>query len=291
MPTKVEKDSITGTETTGHEWDGIKELNTPLPKWWVWVFYITIIWSVGYMLLYPAVPYITGYTKGLIGYSQRVLVEESIAEARARQADFYDSIEASTPAQILDNPELLAFSLRGGEAAFADNCVPCHALGGAGLPGGYPVLADDDWLWGGSVEDIHLTLLHGIRHDNDETRFSIMTAFGGEFGILSREEIRDVADYVLSLSGVEGNAEAVARGEEIFATQCVSCHGDDGRGLREFGAPNLADAIWLYGGSRSDVIAQITRPSHGVMPAFNERLDEATIKMLTVYVHSLGGGE
>ena len=118
-----------------------------------------------------------------------------------------------------------------------------------------------------------------------------MTAFGGEFGILSREEIRDVADYVLSLSGVEGDAEAVARGEEIFATQCVSCHGDDGRGLREFGAPNLADAIWLYGGTRSDVIAQIAQPSHGVMPGWNERLDESTIKMLTVYVHSLGGGE
>ena len=292
MPTKIEKDSITGTETTGHEWDGIKELNTPLPKWWVYVFYICIIWSLGYALLYPSVPGLTGYFAGLIGYSQRELLDDALAEARAEQAQFYDRIDRMTPAEMLSDPEILNFSLAGGESAFADNCAPCHGLGGAGNPGGYPVLADDDWLWAGTLDSIEYSIRHGIRNEQDDAaRFSLMPTFGGEFGILSREEIHDVANYVLQLSGQEHNADRAARGAETFVQQCVACHGDNGAGLAEFGAPNLTDAIWLYGGERTQIIAQIGNPTHGVMPPWANRLDDADIKMLTVYVHALGGGE
>ena len=293
MPTKVEKDAITGTETTGHEWDGIKELNTPLPKWWLYVFYATIIWSVIYMILMPSVPGITGYFAGVLGYDQRVAVEERLAEARERQGENLVRMAALTPAEIIEDPDLLPFALAGGEAAFADNCAPCHGLGGAGNPGGFPVLADDDWIWGGTLDDIRFSIVHGIRNDADpDARFSQMPVYGGQFGILSNEEIRDVADYVLSLSGRgEADEETLARGGEIYAQQCVACHAEDGRGLYEFGGPNLTDAIWLYGGERSEIIAQIANPRQGVMPPWLPRLSDETIDMLTVYVHSLGGGQ
>ncbi|MCB9957890.1 MAG: cytochrome-c oxidase, cbb3-type subunit III [Rhodospirillaceae bacterium] len=297
MPTKVEKDSVTGTETTGHEWDGIKELNTPLPKWWLYIFYASIIWSVIYCIFMPSVPYITGYFGGIWDYSQRATVEEQLAAAHQRQSVFLDRMAGLSPEQVAEDPELLTFALAGGAAAFADNCAPCHALGGAGNPGGYPVLADDDWLWGGTMDDIMVTIRHGIRSDLDtNTRLATMPNFGSD-GLLSREQVAAVADYVLSLSGHgDAGAETLAEGAEIFAAQCVSCHGADGTGLHEFGAPNLTDAIWLYGGERSEVIAQVNHPRLGVMPAWEERangqgLDDTTIRMLTVYVHSLGGGE
>ena len=291
MPTKVEKDSITGTETTGHEWDGIKELNTPLPKWWVYVFYITIVFAVVYALLYPSFPGVSGYFGGLIGYNQREILDQQIEEARAAQGQFFDLAEQMTPAEMIDDAEMFRFAFAGGEAAYADNCAPCHGAGGAGVPGGFPVLADDAWLWGGSLDDIYHTLLYGIRHEHAETRFSLMPTFGGEFGLLSREEIGDVTDYVLSLSGREHDAERAGRGGEIFAQQCVACHGEDSRGLREFGAPDLTDQIWLFGGERSEIVMQIAEPQHGVMPGWVDRLEDSTIKMLTVYVHALGGGE
>ena len=293
MPTKVEKDSVTGTETTGHEWDGIKELNTPLPKWWLYIFYATIAWSVVYMIWMPSVPWINGYFGGLSEYSQRAEVEESLAAARERQSVFLDRMADLTPQEIADDPELLTVALAGGEAAYADNCAPCHGLGGAGNPGGYPVLADDAWLWGGTMDAITYTINHGIRNDQDaDARLSVMPTYGGQFGILSRDEIHAVADYVLSLSGHEGAEEDVlAQGAEIFTAHCVACHGENAAGLYEFGAPNLTDAIWLYGGERAEVIAQIANPRLGVMPPWQPRLDETTIDMLTVYVHSLGGGQ
>ena len=336
MPTKVEKDSVTGTETTGHEWDGIKELNTPLPKWWLYIFYACVAWSVVYCFFMPSVPYVTGYFGGIWDYSQRETVEEQLAAARADQAVFLDRMSGLSPDQVAEDPELLTFALAGGAAAFADNCAPCHGLGGAGNPGGYPVLADDDWLWGGTMQDIETTVRHGIRSDLDmNTRLAVMPNFGAD-GLLDRAQVAAVADYVLSLSrthprasaedmqetaeaaasGDEGamveaaahgaeqmglassgpSEETLAMGAEIFAAQCATCHGADATGLHEFGAPNLTDAIWLYGSSRADVIAQINRPRLGVMPAWEERangggLDDNTIRMLTVYVHSLGGGE
>ena len=283
MPTKIEKDSITGTETTGHEWDGIKELNTPLPKWWLYVFYATIIWSAIYYVLYPTIPGI----KGLMGFSQREEIVERIAEARERQGENRERIAAASLEEIRGDADLLNFALTGGRAAFADNCAPCHAAGGAGRTG-YPIVADDEWVWGGSLEDIHLTLLHGIRAGNDETRFGEMPAFGVD-ELLEKDQIDQVADYVQALS--QGAASADTPGAEVYAENCAACHGEVGEGGRDFGAPKLANQIWLYGGEKEQVVQQIVQPRLGVMPGWTGRLDETTIKMLTVYVHALGGGE
>jgi cytochrome c oxidase cbb3-type subunit 3 len=290
MPTKVERDAVTGTPTTGHEWDGIRELNTPLPKWWVYVLYATIVWSIGYYLLYPAIPWGLGYTQGLLGWSQRHEVVERIAAAQARQAVFVDRVKAASLAEIRADPDLLNFAHAGGRAAFADNCTPCHGSGAAGTVG-YPSLADDDWLWGGDLEAIYTTVRHGVRWAADEeTRISAMPRFGVD-GVLGREQIDDVAEYVLSLGGTATDAAAAARGKPLFADNCAACHGADGKGLREFGAPRLSDRLWLYGGDKDAVVASITNARSGVMPAWATRLDDVTIKQLAIYVHSLGGGE
>lgn len=285
------KDPVTDTETTGHEWDGIRELDNPAPKWLMYIFYATIIWSIGYWILYPAWPNLMGggYTRGVLGYVQRAEIEEQIAAKRADQAVMNDRIASASLQEIRGDADLLSFALAGGRVAFADNCAGCHGAGGSGNTG-FPVLVDDDWLWGGTLEDIQYTILHGIRNSSAEARYSEMPRFGRD-GILNREEINDVAEYVLSLSGKATDAVAAERGKEIFAAQCVACHGENGEGMRELGAPNLADDIWLYGGSKKKVVESITNARFGVMPAWGGRLDESTIKQLTVYVHALGGGE
>ena len=284
-----ETDSISGVETTGHEWDGIKELNNPLPRWWVYVLYATIVWAVGYWIAMPAWPTISSYTKGVLGYSQRANVAASIAEVRAGQAELRQAIAGSEPAAIIDDPALLEFAMAGGASAFGDNCAPCHGRGAEGAPG-YPNLNDDVWIWGGTPEDIHTTLRVGIRAGHQETRESEMPAFGRD-QILSRTEIDEVAEYVLSLSGEPGDAEAAKRGAVLFADNCSACHGEDGEGDQSLGAPNLADAIWLYGGDKASVVASIADSRAGVMPYWEGRLDDVTIKQLVVYVHSLGGGQ
>jgi cytochrome c oxidase cbb3-type subunit 3 len=289
MPTKIEKDSLTGTETTGHEWDGIKELNNPLPRWWLWVFYVSIGWSLIYWVLYPSIPGVTGYFGGLLGGNQREKLEIRMAEAEEYQAEYRTALAEASAADIEADTELLNFAFAGGRAAFADNCAPCHQLGGAGQAGGYPVLADDDWLWGGTLDAIEHTITYGVRHEPAETRFSMMPAYG-ETGILSRDEIDAVTGYVLSLSDAP-EANATEEGEAIYTAQCAACHGMNGEGLAALGAPNLSDQVWLYGGGFADVAQQIWDPQHGVMPAFGPRLDDTTLKMLTVYVHNLGGGE
>ena len=289
MPTKIEKDALTGKTTTGHEWDGIKELNTPLPKWWLYILYATIVWSAVWWLLYPSWPWFNGYFGGLLGANQRVELERRLAVAGAQRAQYMERIKAASLEQIAQDPELASFALAGGAAAFADNCAPCHGLGGAGQ-GFYPSLADDAWIWGGTLDDIQTTILYGIRSGHEQTRFNEMPAFGA-LGMLSREEISDVAEYVLSLSGHSEDAEAAARGAPIFAEQCASCHGEQGEGNQELGAPALNDAIWLYGGTKEAIVAQIYSPRHGVMPAWVGRLDPETIKILATYVHSLGGGQ
>ena len=280
MPTKIEKDAVTGTETTGHEWDGIKELNTPLPKWWLYVLYATILWSLVYVVLYPAIPGISGYTKGVLGWSMRVELEGELAKARERQGEMRASLAERSPEEIRGDDSLLSFALAGGHAAFADNCAPCHAAGGAGRPG-YPILADDDWIWGGTLDDIQTTLNYGIRSDHEDTRVSDMPAFGD---ILEAEDIAALVDHVAGLSN--GSAAADSDGATLYAEQCAACHGEAGEGIREVGGPRLNDAIWLYGGEPENIAAQIRRPKQGAMPAWIDRLDKDTIKMLTVYVHS-----
>ncbi len=288
MPTKKEKDDLTGQETTGHEWDGIEELNNPLPKWWLYVFYASIVWAVGYMLLFPAIPSLTGYTKGLLGWERRAIVEQDIRQARAAQATYLDGIRETDLSGIMGDPDLLNFSLRGGEAVFADNCAACHGQGGAGRPGGYPALVDDNWLWGGDLENIHHTIAYGVRNEHSDSRSSQMPAFGG---MLDRDELRSVTEYVISLAREPEDAELAEAGREVYATQCAACHGDDGGGMTQLGAPTLNNDIWLYGGERGEISRQIANPRHGVMPPWEERLGEEMVKMLTVYVHALGGGE
>ncbi|MGD8356346.1 MAG: cytochrome-c oxidase, cbb3-type subunit III [Methyloceanibacter sp.] len=275
--------------TTGHEWDGIEEWNNPLPKWWLYTFYACVIWAIGYWIVYPAWPTVSSYTKGYLGYSQRAQVNKDIAAAKEGTAVFSDKIAEGDFEAIKADPELLSFALAGGEAAFGDNCAPCHGRGAQGFVG-YPNLRDDAWIWGGSLEGIQQTILHGIRSDDPQTRMSMMPAFG-ELGILNREQILDTVQYVMSLSGNEEDAEAAARGQELYATNCAACHGPDGAGNQALGAPNLTDELWLYGGDKDTLVETITYSRAGMMPAFSERLDPATIKKLAIYVHSLGGGQ
>jgi cytochrome c oxidase cbb3-type subunit 3 len=285
-----EIDDISGTETTGHEWDGIKELNTPLPRWWLWTFYATIVFALGYMIAYPAWPLINGATPGLLGYSSRAELLREVDTARTAQSAQLEKVKTLPLEEIRKDSDLLQFAVAGGRAAFRVNCIQCHGSGAAGGKG-YPNLNDDDWLWGGTLDQIHATLLHGIRHTGDpDTRQSPMPAFGAD-GILKPEQISDVAEYALRLSGQTFDPEAATRGVTVYTENCVACHGEAGEGMREFGGPRLADPIALYVADKASIVAQITRPRHGVMPAWNTRLDEVTIKQLAIYVHSLGGGE
>lgn len=287
-PNKKDIDPLTGVETTGHEWDGMKELNNPAPRWWLWVFYVTVIWSVAYFVLYPAWPTPGGATKGTLGYTQEKELAASQQAIMARQANYLAAFEKADYATIMKTPELYQFAKAGGAAAFKDNCATCHGTGGAGGKG-YPNLNDDDWLWGGSVEEIETTLLYGIRSGHEEARISQMPAFGQD-KMLTTAQIDAVVDFVLTLSGGKATAGST-EGAGIFAEQCASCHGADGRGLRSVGAPNLADKIWLYGGTRADVYQTVYNARAGVMPHWVDRLDRNTIRQLAVYVHELGGGE
>lgn len=281
-------DEITGVETTGHEWDGIRELNNPMPRWWLLTFYATIVWALGYTIAYPAWPLISSATTGLLGYSSRAELDSALTEAQARQQRFIEAIAARDVEEILADDELRQFAISAGGAAFRINCVQCHGSGAEGSPG-YPNLNDDDWLWGGSPEEIRYTIAHGIRFaDDDETRYSEMPAYAG---VLEPRQISEVAAYVVSLTGTPRDPSMVEPGREVFAEQCAACHGDDARGSREFGAPDLADAIWFYGSSEADIARQIRQPRHGVMPGWQERLGDVTVKQLAVYVYSLGGGE
>ncbi len=280
-------DEPTGVETVGHEWDGIEELNNPLPRWWIITWVLTILFSIGYMVVYPAWPLLSKGTEGIWGWSSRGQLAQETKAAEGARAETLAALAATPIEQIPNDPKLLAAAKAGGKAAFLVNCVQCHGSGAAGSIG-YPNLNDDDWLWGGNVKEIEQTLLHGIRQPgNDQTRTSLMPSFGAD-GLLTAAQISDVADHVLSLSG---KAAANANGAAVFAANCVACHGTDGKGLRQFGAPNLADAIWLYGGKKEQVTASIHKAHAGVMPAWGGKLDAVTIKMLAVYVHSLGGGE
>jgi cytochrome c oxidase cbb3-type subunit III len=281
-------DEISGVATTGHEWDGIKELNNPLPRWWVWTFYATIVWSLGYVIAYPAWPLITSATTGVLGYSSRQELGNEMRAAADSQAAQLQAIRESSLADILADENLRRFAVSAGAAAFKVNCSQCHGSGAQGTAG-YPNLNDDDWLWGGDIEAIHQTIAHGIRFAGDEdTRVSEMPAFAE---ILGADEVKQVAAYVVSLSGTPSDAALAEAGATVYADNCAACHAEDGTGNRDLGAPNLADAIWFYGSTESQIAAQIRQPKHGVMPAWNARLGATTIKQLAVYVHSLGGGE
>jgi cytochrome c oxidase cbb3-type subunit III len=283
-------DKVTGTATTGHEWDGIKELNTPLPRWWIITFYACIVWAVGYWIVYPAWPLVSGYTSGVLHYSSRADVAVELANLEKIRGEKMVTLGAASLADIEKDPGLLALARARGKAVFGDNCAPCHGSGGAGAMG-YPNLNDDDWLWGGTLDQIMQTIQFGARSGHPKSHESAMLAFGRD-GMLKSEEITTVANYVRSLSELSTRQgyDPVA-GRKIFAENCVSCHGDAGKGNQEVGAPNLTDKIWLYGSDEATIIETITNGRASVMPAWIGRLDPSTIKAMAVYVHSLGGGQ
>ncbi|APX15833.1 cytochrome-c oxidase, cbb3-type subunit III [Phaeobacter inhibens] len=276
--------------TTGHSWDGIEEFDNPMPRWWLWTFYATIIWAIGYTVAYPAWPGIQSATAGVLGWNSRALVAEEIAAVNEANAPINSRLEEIELASITTDPELNGYAVSAGSAVFKTWCAQCHGAGAAGAKG-YPNLLDDDWLWGGSMEDIHATIAHGIRNEeSDDARYSEMPAFGRD-ELLEKDEIDQVVNYVMSLSGEPQDADKVAPGAVIFADNCASCHMEDGTGDRSQGAPNLADAIWLYGGDHATLTETVYNSRYGVMPNWNARLTEAQIRAVTAYVHQLGGGE
>ncbi|MCY4207703.1 MAG: cytochrome-c oxidase, cbb3-type subunit III [Roseovarius sp.] len=285
-----EIDEATGVETVGHEWDGIKELDNPMPRWWLWTFYATIIFSIGYMIYYPSIPLIEDSTQGISGHTNRAALQVEMAEAAESRQVYLSQIADSDLQVIRGNEELARFAVAGGDSAFKIHCSQCHGTGAQGSPG-YPNLNDDDWLWGGDLDAIYLSIKHGIRNDeDDDARYSEMPAYGAD-ELLERDEIAQVTQYVLQISGQDHDRELAALGEETFGSECATCHGPNGGGDREFGAPNLTDAISLYGNNAELIARQIRKPKHGVMPAWGDRLSDETVKQLAIYVHNLGGGE
>ena len=283
-------DHVSGRATTGHEWDGIKELNTPLPRWWVITFYLCIVWAFGYWIVYPAWPLLSSHTAGIWNYSTRAEVATELANLEKIRGDKMVALGAASLGEIEKNPALLALARARGKTVFGDNCAPCHGSGGAGAKG-YPNLNDDEWLWGGSLEQIMQTIQFGARSGHPKAHENAMLAFGKE-GVLKKDQIVTVANYVRALSSLPtAPGYDAAAGAKIFAENCTSCHGDNGKGNQELGAPDLTDKIWLFGSDEATLIETITNGRAGVMPAWVGRLDPSTIKALTVYVHSLGGGK
>lgn len=292
MCAKQVKQTPREVPTTGHVWDGIQEYDNPMPRWWLWVLYLTIIWGIGYTIAYPAWPLISGHTQGVIGSNQRADVEADIKRFDDANAGVKAKLVAADLATIPANDELKTFAVSAGASLFKNNCAQCHGSGAAGVQGkGYPNLLDNDWLWGGDMTAIHATITHGIRNTTDEdARLSQMPAFGVD-GILEKPQIDQVVQYVLQISGQDHDAALATAGTTVFAENCVACHGEDAKGMRDFGAPNLTDAIWLYGGSVATLTETVTKARYGVMPAWTGKLSEDEIRAVATYVHSLGGGE
>lgn len=283
-------DAKTGVSTTGHEWDDIRELNNPLPRWWLWVFYVTIVWSVLYWVVYPAWPLITSQTNGIFGWNSRAAVVEELSALQSKRAELGTKLAAASVKDIENDPKLLSFARAWAKPMFAENCGPCHGQGAQGAKG-YPNLNDDDWVWGGTAEAIEQTIRYGIRNENGQSRQGNMPAFGRD-GLIAKADIPAIADYVRSLSGLPTEKGIdLAKGAKLFAENCASCHGEKGEGNQDMGALNLTDQIWLYGSDRATIMEGIQNGRGGVMPAWANRLDDTTIKALTVYVHTLGGGK
>ncbi len=289
MNERKEVDTHSGTETTGHEWDGVKELNTPLPRWWVWIFIGCIVWAAGYWILMPSWPLSNGYTHGLLGRSERKDVVAALDALKAGRSRFEAQLERTPLTRIESNPDLLQFTEAEGKSAFANNCAPCHGVGAQGSRG-YPNLNDDVWLWGGTLDDILHTITVGVRSTSPQTRQSQMPAFGRD-SMLKPAQIDDLTEYVVSLSGRPADPAAVARARQLFADNCSPCHGAQGKGNNSMGAPNLTANVYLYGPRRQDIHEQIWNGRGGIMPTWGDKLSPVTIKALAVYVHSLGGGE
>lgn len=299
MASNIEKDALSGVETTGHEWDGLKELNNPLPKWWLYIFYVCIAWSLAYYVFYPAWPTGTSYTKGILNWSMREEIVEKLAEAKASQAKYVDKIAKLSVDEIQKDKDLLNFAMAGGRTMFNENCSACHGAGGQGAKG-FPTLADDIWLWGGTTAEIYKTISGGVRQTTvADTRGTPgvlgMTAFGKD-QILDKAQIDQVTEYVLSLNNRATDSAKALVGKTVFEENCTACHGPNAEGsvaagLDGIGAPPLKTANWLYGGDKATLVATVTNGRAGEMPAWSTRLEDTTVKQLAIYVHNLGGGK
>ncbi|WP_272008008.1 cytochrome-c oxidase, cbb3-type subunit III [Roseovarius sp. ZX-A-9] len=288
MAKKTPKKMDDDPSTTGHSWDGIEEFNNPLPRWWLWTFYACIVWAIGYSIAYPAWPMINSATAGVLGWSTRANVITEIAAVEEANAENWEQLAAVDLTRLAENPELNDYATKAGASVFKTWCAQCHGSGAAGAKG-YPNLLDNDWLWGGDIESIYTTIAHGVRNEEDaDAHYSEMPAFGE---ILSRDEIEQVVNYVMSLSGTPRDESLVSAGETVFADNCAACHGEDASGDQMQGAPNLKDAIWLYGGDYDTVKTTVTYSRFGVMPAWSGRLTDAEVRAVAAYVHQLGGGE
>lgn len=295
-------------QTTGHAWDGdLEEFNNPLPTWWVYTFYFTIVFSLVYWLIYPSWPFGKGFLTGFSNityvnkagetvtshWNTRALLQEDLNRADEMQKPYFSKVAASDFSQIAKDAELSGFVQSAGKALFTDNCAPCHQQGGQGVVSFFPNLTDDDWLYGGSYEKIHQTLVEGRR--------GYMPAFGE---VLNGAQIDALTHHVASLSGIAHDANKAATGKALFTTDtaaCYYCHGDNAKGRQEIGGPNLTDKIWLWANvpaaeNATDKLAAIRSVitsglSKGVMPAWGERMTPEQIKVLTVYVHQLSGAK
>ena len=279
--------------TTGHSWDGIEEFDNPLPRWWLWIFYATIIWSVVYWVLYPAWPLVRGATAGVLGYSSRADVDAEISAVDQANQVWYNQLMDTNLDDVASNAELQRFAVNAGAAVFRAQCSQCHGAGANGLrPGsGFPNLLDDEWMWGGTMDDIVQTVTYGIRNEDfPDTRYSEMPSFGRD-QLLTEDQINEVVQHVLALSGQPHDNALATAGEQVFLDNCASCHGDNGAGDTFVGAPALNNAIWLYGGTEADIRATVTNAHFGIMPGFANRLPEAQIRAVAAYVHQLGGGQ
>ncbi len=287
---RPERDPLTGQWTTGHSWDGIKELKTPVPVWWVSTFLISIAFSILYIVLNPSFPSPAGKAFAMNPVSTREGLAIRLEEAAARMEGMNARLLERPLEEISRDAELARFAFNAGRALYQVHCIGCHGPGAAGQAGQFPALVDDDWIWGGTKADIHQTIRYGIRNEDPDSRQSQMPVFGQ---ILQPHEIDQLADYVLVMGETQpGDARRTGHpAHALFQQQCASCHGADGRGNIEFGAPNLTDAIWLYGGTRAEIRQQIAAPRMGMMPGWHQRLTDAEIVALTVYIHGLGGGQ
>lgn len=287
---EIDRDPVTGRETTGHEWNGIKELDTPVPRGVLIFLIVTHVWAIAVWFLLPTWPLGTTYTKGLLGIRQHTAVEREIVEGQRERSDWKARLESVPYETILADGSLMATVRRTGRQLFGDNCAACHGRDGRG-GANYPDLTDDDWLWGGGPDLIEKTLRVGINSAHPDSRVGQMPAFGRD-AMLSSAEVRDVAAYVHSLSNPASstaqNVERIGAGAMVFASTCAACHGENGQGNREMGAPNLTDAYWVYGGSLNEIIVSVHGGRKGHMPTWDERLSNAEIRTLSLYVHDLG---
>lgn len=285
-----ERDPVSDRETTGHEWNGIEELDTPVPRGVLMFLIVTHIWAIAWWFFVPAWPLGTTYTKGLLGIDQKQTVEAQLVAAERDRSGWTGRIETEDYDKILADESLMQTVRNTGRQLFGDNCAACHGRDGKGRAN-YPDLTDDDWLWGGGPQLIEQTMRVGINTQHPQSRVGQMPAFGRD-QMLDTNQVRSVAAYVYSLSHADystpENVKEIEAGREVFVTTCATCHGDDAKGKQDVGAPNLTDAYWVYGGDLGAIIASVHGGRQGHMPTWDERLTNAEIRTLALYVHDLG---